>query len=486
MLQISEEESQEMYDALRLALKSWHRQNAASKTLMAHLMAVQHEQKEFNAGDNPALLRAATNQVLTNAIGDLEKENARCAEVLRLRFQESKTILEVANMLNLSSHQISRIQRDGIEQLVDIIQGGEQDIRRERAKTLESILPPPTYSRLFGVGDLCQLLVMQLTEPGVPWVVVLVGMGGLGKTALADYATRALIQNLTFAEVIWLKAEPPHSLSGRSRQPRLTYEKIVNELLANLSPNASPTLRIEEKEAQIRQLLKAESHLIIIDDLEAAEDTAFLLNHLTGFANPSKFLLTTRTAVTKQAAVSDILLDELSLKDAADFMRHFAAEIGISAFAEATDDDIEKIYGLIGGNPQAIKMVIAQLDILPLPRLLDRLLDDMPTEVDKMYKHIYRQTWQTLSENGRKLLRAMPLVTEPANADYLLSISGLSEGELWPAIEELRHRSLLEIQGDLHERLYGIHRLTDTFLRAEIVNLPTWSNFPDEDENVEA
>ena len=471
-----------LYDAVRKALNSWAKQNAAPETLLSQLLSVQKEQEVLNASDNPALLRAATNKVLTEAISDLEKQNARCANVLRLRFLEQKGLKEVANMLNFSSFQVSRIQRDGIEQLVEIIQGKEQDIRLARVQSLAEMLPPPTYSRLFGVDDLCQSLVRQLTMLGAPWVVALVGMGGVGKTALADFVTRTLIQHLTFAKVIWLRAEPPHSMSGRSLQPRLTYENIINELLASLVPQASTVSPLEAKEQQIRRLLKAGPHLVIVDDLEAEEDTAFLLNHLTDFANPSKFLLTTRTGVTKQATVSDVLLDELSLNDAAAFMRHYAAEIGIPAFAEATDTDIEQIYKMVGGNPHAIKMIIAQLDIIPLPRLLDRLLRDIPKRVEKMYGHIYRQTWDTLSENGRKLLRSMPLVSEPADADYLLSISGLSEGQLWPAIEELRHRSLLEIQGSLHERLYGIHRLTDTFLRTEIIRLPPPKGSPEGDE----
>jgi hypothetical protein len=116
--------------------------------------------------------------------------------------------------------------------------------------------------------------------------------------------------------------------------------------------------------------------------------------------------------------------------------------------------------------------VVNLLDVLPLNRLLDGLTRNHPGEVMKMYRHIFWQTWQTLSENGRKLLQSMPLALEPADVDYLLTISGLSEGEIWPAIEELRQRSLLEVEGGLHEKRYGIHRLTDTFLRTEIIHFP--------------
>ena len=460
------------YDVVRKALSSWGKQNAEPETLLGNLLSVQEAQETLDAGDNPALLRAATNQVLKEAIGDLEKQNARCAKVLRLRFVEKRAIQEVAHDMNFSTHQISRMQRDGIEQLVEILQGQEQDIKRERSQSLESLLPPPTFTRLFGVDDLCQLLLEHLTAPGTPWVVALVGMGGLGKTAVANSITRLLIQQLTFTHVVWIKAASPHSISGQAISPSLTYEKIVHELLTHLYPGATVPLALPEREAKVRHALKSQMYLVVIDNLEAAEDTSFLLNHLHELANPSKFILTTRTRAAKQAAVLDMPLDELSFADSAALMRHHAAESGVTAVAEATDEDLNKIYAQTGGNPFAIKIVVNLLDILPLNRLLDGLTRIHPVNLINIYNHIFWQTWQTLSENGRKLLQSMPLALEPADVDYLLTISGLSESEIWPAIEELRQRSLLEVEGGLHEKRYGIHRLTDTFLRTEIIHFP--------------
>jgi len=472
MSQSSTSEARTVYDAVRKALSSWGKQNADPETLLDHLLAVQAAQEALNAGDNPALLRAATNQVLKDAIEDLEKQNARPAKVLHLRFAEKQAIQEVAHAMNFSTHQISRMQRDGIEQLVEILQGREQDIKRTRAQSLESLLPPPTFSRLFGVEDLCGSLMEQLTASGPPWVVALVGMGGLGKTAVANHITRLLIQQLLFTHIVWIKAASPHSISGQSSSPSLTYEKIINELLTHLFPGAAAPLTLPECEVRVRQALKSKMYLVVIDNLEAAEDTSFLLNHLQDLANPSKFILTTRTRAAKQAAVLDVSLDELGFADSALLMRRHAAESGVDAVAEATDEDLKQIYLQTGGNPFAIKIVVNLLDVLPLNRLLTGLTRNHPGQVMEMYKHIFWQTWQTLSENGRKLLQSMPLALESADVDYLLTISALSESEIWPAIEELRQRSLLEVEGGLHEKRYGIHRLTDTFLRTEIIHFP--------------
>jgi NB-ARC domain len=461
-----------MYDALRIALSNWNKQNAAAETLLPELLSVQYAREQLNAGDNPAMLRAATNQVLADAIADLEKQEPKMALVLRLRFIEKTAIKKVGIKLHFSPFQISRIQQNAIEQMVEIVKGREQDIKRERAEYLEGLLPPPTYTRLFGVDDVCRSLVEQLKQPNAPWVVALVGMGGLGKTALANHIARKLIQQLSFTHVVWINTDPPHSISGLAEPPSLTYEKIINDVLGQIFPETQLPFALAEREVKVRQALKRQMYLVVIDNLEAAKDTSFLLNHLNELANPSKFILTTRTRAAKQAAVLDVLLDVLGFDDSAALMRHQAEETGITAVSEASDEDLREIYNLIGGNPFALKIVVNLLDMLPLDRLLDGLTHNHPDGVMGMYKHIFWQTWRTLSENGRKLLQAMPLTLEPAEIDYLLSISGLSENALWPAIEELRQRSLLEIQGGLHEKRYGIHRLTDTFLRTEIIHSP--------------
>ena len=84
--------TKQMYDALRKALSSWNKQNAAAETLLPELLAVQYEQEQLNAGDNPAMLRAATNQVLKDAIADLEKQEPVMARILRLRFIDKMPI----------------------------------------------------------------------------------------------------------------------------------------------------------------------------------------------------------------------------------------------------------------------------------------------------------------------------------------------------------------------------------------------------------
>ena len=167
-----------------------------------------------------------------------------------------------------------------------------------------------------------------------------------------------------------------------------------------------------------------------------------------------------------------ILKDRLgSFTDLATGRTYHAQDIGISTVSEASDEELGSIYQLTGGNPLALKLVVSLLDVLPLGQIRTNLLQNKSGPLEGMYRQIYRQTWQTLSPEARTLLQAMPLVAEAgALPDYLQAISTLSDSQFWPAIQELRNRSLLEVRGNLLEKRYGIHRLTATFLQSDITH----------------
>jgi hypothetical protein len=332
-------------------------------------------------------------------------------------------------------------------------------------------LPPPAYTRLFGVEPARVELADQLLHRDAPWVVALVGIGGIGKTALADATVRDLIPRFHFDGVVWLRHERA-TMSGQSLSPDHAFDSIVALLTSRLDllPAAAP---LEQRLAALRRRLKEQPHLVVVDNLEGEAVADYLLIRLLDLATPTKFLVTTRTRPPEQTAVRHFPLPELSLDDSAALLRHHAADIGNSTLAAASDDDVARIYAITGGNPLALKLVAGLLDWLPLPQLLGDLAKSRPGPIEELYRHIFWQTWQTLSPPARALLGAMPLVAESGgDTAYLQAISGLADGDFWSALQELRLRSLLEVRGALDEKRYGIHRLTQTFVRSEIVHWP--------------
>lgn len=450
---------------LLAALRAWHQAGAAAGPLAGWLLV---SQAAAGAGDGgPAHQKRALNEVLLAGLEELAAADPLAAQVLRARYLDGQLTKEVANRLNASVDRINRLQRSALGQLAGILLRREQAARDALAQELEASLPPAPYHRLFGFGPQLKTLEAQLLKPEAPWLVTISGLGGSGKTALADAAARRVIRAFHFRRVVWVRLSP----GAAETPPAAAFDQLLQALAGQLWPD-DPAPTLSGRLPRLRQALKAQPHLIVIDNLESDAHAAFLLENLAALAGPSKFLLTTRHRATAAQAYG-LSPDELRLEDAAALIRDQAAMAGLADPAAISAADVRGIFQVTGGNPLALKLVVSLAAVQPLADILADLEQARGQAAEGLFRHIYWRAWRSLTAEARALLQAMPLVAEVGAAPaQLRAISRLTEAQLWPAITELWSRSLLEVRGALREKRYGIHRLTETFLRTEIIHWP--------------
>ena len=457
----------DLRSAVYAALKAWHQTNGNSHDLLDMLLLT-HIRRELLASTSPTSLRLAANEVLLNGIDELKRQEPEFANVLLNRFADQEQLRQIAQRMHVSESTVSRLQVRSIDSLVTVLYEQEIEQRISKQQFIEANLPAPSYTELFGRAQICTHIQELILSEAGPSVISLVGIGGIGKTALADAVVRKIAPLFCFEHVIWLRAEP-QTMSGWSNNPQVSFESIIYDLAESLDIETVQHSHIERL-TLIRQILKSKPCLIVIDNLETEQDTAYLLSELNNLAQPSKFLLTSRTrAILNVSSIYYYTVPRLTKKEASDLLFQQAELLGIGLFSSIDPQNIETIYKIVGGNPLALKIVVSMLDLLSLPQILNNLSKNPSGAIESMYLHIYWQAWQILTSQARSLLQAMPLVSESGGEpDYLQSISRLPDNEFWPALQELRNRSLIEVRGTLQEKKYGIHRLTRTFLYTEI------------------
>lgn len=349
-----------------------------------------------------------------------------------------------------------------------------------------SRLEPLPDQLLFGVDNALATVGAALTAPDRSWLVSIEGIGGLGKTTLAHTLVKQLLEGgaqandtaaqaaggVHYQDIGWVSAKQQEYLPDRGVQATgkaaLDEEALMDQLLAQLADGPYPTGNSREKRVALTQLLKEKVCLVVVDNLETAIDYQALLPLLRHLANPSKFLITSRMSLAGQGDVFAYSLAELSADDALAFIRHEATNRGMVALTAATDEQLLPIYATVGGNPLALKLVLGQLQFLPLDQILASLRQADSYQTDQLYTYIYWQTWQMLDATSRHLLLCLPVVPNATFAQ-LTTISGLATAALQRAIMTLRSLSLVELGGDLNEPRYRLHRLTETFLMHEVV-----------------
>lgn len=449
---------------IHTALKNWYDDQVETSSL--EYLQLFRRAKARDDGN----AREMANKILLDALETMALEHQLETDLLRRRFLDGLTMHTVANQFNLGESTAFRKQKEALRQLALILREWEKRARSDYQAGLEKRLNLPPEAPLFGVSETLNSLQQVLASPEPRWIFSVEGLGGIGKTTLAAALLRRPELTSRFYEVAWVSARQQEFLPGlglvEKSSPALTEEGLIDALLEQLDGTIPLVKPPQEKRLLLAQRLKQNPHLIVIDNLETVVDHLTLLPTLYDLANPSKFLLTSRHSLRTHASVYCHNVDELSREDALNLIRHEARMRGISLLANAPRADLERIFQVVGGNPLALKLVVGQVSVLPLTQVLANLKEARGKTVDEMYTFIYWQAWKMLDIAAQQTLLLMPLAHGGTLAQ-LQAMTRLDIDSLVEALHQLARLSLVQVGGNLEERRYVIHRLTETFLLKE-------------------
>lgn len=324
-------------------------------------------------------------------------------------------------------------------------------------------LPSATYTNLVGVERVVAEILDLLAAEKAPYLVMLAGLGGLGKTAVADAVAQEAIQRGAFAQVIWVAVDrDPSAMPADSD----IFMRVLAMLGEQLLPDKPPETNPHKLLSRVRSKLNRHRCLIVIDNLEDREQTNRLISSLQGLVKPSKFLLTARHYPTPDSEITVLPLPGLSQEEALALFRQQAEISGIGELAQLPAEMFADIYHVVGGHPMALRLIPQLARRYPLAQVMADWQERGAGYIEQVYDSIYTALWQELQPSEKRLLAAMLSVAQVGAApEHMRFVSDLPRHEFWPSVTKLVELCLLELRGTMAERRYGVHSLTLNFLQ---------------------
>jgi hypothetical protein len=180
------------------------------------------------------------------------------------------------------------------------------------------------------------------------YLVVIEGIGGIGKTALALEVAHELWEKGLYEAVVWTTA----------RDRALDLNDILDTFARTIDYPYIAQLPPEEEPTEAAKLMRAKKCLLLVDNFETIKDevvSGFFLN----LPEPSKALITTRHHALGEART--IPLKGMEQGEALALMRAEGQRLGLESVQRAGDEILLRLYQATGGAPLAIKWAVGQI-----------------------------------------------------------------------------------------------------------------------------
>jgi hypothetical protein len=345
-------------------------------------------------------------------------------------------------------------------------------------------LPPPlhfpgkAYHRLIGRSQELNSLLEALREPERKPIIAVVGLGGIGKTTLAQEAMEQSWREEIFDHVVWTSAKTERFVGEGTLQTGVSdynLEQLFDTIGRQCERRDIAKLPFEQKPAAVKHLLLTQHVLVVLDNLETVPNSDAFVEEIFQILGQSKLLVTSRHQVRHERAFT-LDLSGLYEEESLTFLREDSEDRGITAIAQAKPDDLLEIYQVTGGAPLAMKLVVGQASRWPLERILNNLKAarfEGPNY--DFYRFVFKHSWDMLETESQKVLVSMS-VFDLANGSTEIGLQRVSQIEadaVRQALDQLMLLSLVDVLGDLEERRYTLHSLTHYFILSDIVK--KWS-----------
>ncbi len=338
---------------------------------------------------------------------------------------------------------------------------------RPRPPRVYANLPAPTYSQFVMRAQAFAEVLEGLAARSA--AVLIVGLGGQGKTSLAREVAGACLKGAdgapAFDAAVWV--------SDKDRPGTTNLSTVLDEIARTLDYPGFTQFEHDEKRREVEQLLRKQKVLLIVDNFETITDGA-LLSWLLRLPEPSKVLITSREysrAFRNSTMVAELrgMTEAEAQALIAQRLRMLQLDKKVTAPAE-----FEPLVAVTGGNPKAIEIALGLVKHERRP--LQQVVDDLYAARGELFDDLFARAWSLLDEAARRVLMVMTFFPDSASGEAVAASADAQGYAFDRAVERLTDLALLDIQqADLSSAPRStLHPLVRVFATARLAERPSF------------
>ncbi|MGD0339517.1 MAG: tetratricopeptide repeat protein [Bacteroidota bacterium] len=329
----------------------------------------------------------------------------------------------------------------------------------------------PRRAAFFGRAKEMDVVMRALSPTDRTWGVLVDGIGGIGKSAIAIEAAYRTQEGGLFDAFVFITAkqnilEPSgiHELNP----PAHTLDEFLNETARVLGQSGIAKLASSEKRRALLDALRVMPALLIYDNLEtlSKEEQEAMADFLRELPQGCKAIITSRRRGGEGAVW--LRVEKLDWDAARGIIKNeMARDTGMTNKLRHIESRWQELYDETNGSPLALVHTLGLMRVrttLTFDGALEMLHGNRDAD---LHRFIFQEARKELTTNDKTALGALSFFVPSATFEAWMQVANLSRVALTTTIDRLSALSLVDVLTG--EERYTLHPLTRAFVHDELL-----------------
>jgi hypothetical protein len=301
-----------------------------------------------------------------------------------------------------------------------------------------------------------------------------IGIGGVGKTALATWAALRAYDRRDFGFIVSITAKDRELTSSgiQALEPALTSFEALDNLVEGLGFPEVKAETIATKERQVRGLLERSNGLLYVDNLETVDDLR-IIQFLDSLPVGVRALITSRRT-TVRVSVHPIDLGPLTEGEVIKFVGSMSSEPGFRYVVELSSPDRAKIGSACDGIPLAIRWTLSRARSGVEALAAAEAIRASGPRGEELLEFCFRRVFDVMPGAEKAVLEVLSLFQAPVPTEAILVGASLPHFKVLDATESLLADALIQrlFDPDRNDYCYTLLPITRAFVYAQVTRDP--------------